>query len=240
MEAFGMIETMGLIASIEAADTMLKSANVKLYSKQKIGAGHITVIITGDVGAVKSAVDAGVAAVHKIGSKCLLSSHVIPRPSGEIFEYFSDVKNNKEIKEVKEIKENKDFKEDLKNTENIDIKKVTNKAVLNKKAEILDSLEVEDLKAVEELKKAEELNKVEELKEDIQVVKVEDVQNTEIQNTEIQNAEIQEVVNEQLAVDIEINSKINSKINSETSLNNNSKTKAIDKKQKDSRKKNKK
>ncbi len=105
MEAFGMIETMGLIAAIEATDTMLKSANVKFYSKEKIGSGRVTILITGDVGAVKSAVDAAVSAVEKIGSNSLISCHVIPRPSGEIFDFFGKPKEATKPKVESNLKE---------------------------------------------------------------------------------------------------------------------------------------
>ena len=82
MQAVGMIETMGLIAAIEAADAMTKAANVMLMGKEKVGGGIITVMITGDIGAVKAAVDAGAAAAEQVGH--LVGVHVIPRPHDEI------------------------------------------------------------------------------------------------------------------------------------------------------------
>lgn len=78
MEALGMVETRGLVAMIEAADAMVKSANVQLVGWEKIGSGYVTAIVRGDVAAVKSAVDAGAAAAAKVGE--VLSVHVIPRP----------------------------------------------------------------------------------------------------------------------------------------------------------------
>ena len=78
MKAIGMIETYGLVASIEAADAMVKAASVTINAKSKIGSGLVTVAVTGDVGAVKAAVDAGLAAASKIGT--VISFHVIPRP----------------------------------------------------------------------------------------------------------------------------------------------------------------
>lgn len=77
-EALGMIETKGLVGAIEAADTMTKSANVKLIGYEKIGSGLVTVMVRGDVGAVKAATDAGAAAAERVGE--LVSVHVIPRP----------------------------------------------------------------------------------------------------------------------------------------------------------------
>ena len=80
MQAIGMIETKGLLATIEAADTMVKSANVNILEKVYIGGGYVSVTVTGDVGAVKSAVDAGVSAVNRLGDNILVSHHVIARP----------------------------------------------------------------------------------------------------------------------------------------------------------------
>lgn len=80
--ALGMIETRGLVAAIEAADAMVKSANVQLVGKEQVGGGLVTVMVRGDVGAVKSATDAGAAAAEKVGE--LISVHVIPRPHTEV------------------------------------------------------------------------------------------------------------------------------------------------------------
>lgn len=81
-EALGMIETKGLVGSIEAADAMVKAANVTLIGKEKVGSGLVTVMVRGDVGAVKAAVDAGAAAGDKVGQ--IVSVHVIPRPHEEV------------------------------------------------------------------------------------------------------------------------------------------------------------
>ena len=86
MEALGMIETRGLLAAIESADVMLKSADVKLLEKVLVGGGLVTVTITGDVAAVKSSIDAAVAAVSRLGTELLVSQHVIPRPHLELCE----------------------------------------------------------------------------------------------------------------------------------------------------------
>ena len=82
LQALGMIETKGLIGSIEAADAMVKAANVKLIGKVHVGGGLVTVMVRGDVGAVKSATDAGAAAASRVGE--LLSVHVIPRPHDDV------------------------------------------------------------------------------------------------------------------------------------------------------------
>ena len=81
-EALGMIETRGLIAAIEAADAMCKAANVSLVGTEKIGSGLVTVMVRGDVGAVKSAVESGTSAAGRLGE--LVASHVIPRPHTDV------------------------------------------------------------------------------------------------------------------------------------------------------------
>ena len=83
-DALGMIETRGLVGMIEAADAMLKTANVTLVSWQKVDAGLVTALIRGDVGSVKAATDAGAAAARRVGE--LVSVHVIPRPHGSVDE----------------------------------------------------------------------------------------------------------------------------------------------------------
>ena len=81
-EALGMIETKGLVGAIEAADAMTKSANVTLMGYEKIGSGLVTVMVRGDVGAVKAAVDAGACAAEKVGE--IVAQHVIPRPHTDV------------------------------------------------------------------------------------------------------------------------------------------------------------
>jgi len=81
-DALGMVETRGFIGSVEAADAMVKAANVTLVGSEYIGAGYVTVLVRGDVGAVKAATDAGAAAARRVGE--LISVHVIPRPHGEV------------------------------------------------------------------------------------------------------------------------------------------------------------
>ncbi len=80
--ALGMVETKGLIGAIEAADAMVKAANVRLLGKEQIGAGLVTVMVRGDVGAVKASVEAGGAAAQRVGE--LVSVHVIPRPHEDV------------------------------------------------------------------------------------------------------------------------------------------------------------
>ncbi len=82
LEALGLVETRGLVAAIEAADQMCKAANVSLIGTEKIGSGLVTVMVRGDVGAVKSSVEAGSFAAEKLGE--LIASHVIPRPHNDV------------------------------------------------------------------------------------------------------------------------------------------------------------
>lgn len=82
MNALGMIETRGLIGAIEAADAMVKAANVNMIGKEQVGSGLVTVMVRGDVGAVKAATDAGAAAAERVGE--LISVHVIPRPHNDV------------------------------------------------------------------------------------------------------------------------------------------------------------
>ena len=82
MEALGMIETRGLTAAIEAADAMVKAAEVTLIGTEKIGSGLVSVMVRGDVGAVKAAVESGTAAASKLGE--IIATHVIPRPHSDV------------------------------------------------------------------------------------------------------------------------------------------------------------
>ena len=81
-DALGLVETIGFIGSVDAADAMVKAANVTLIATEYIGAGYVTVLVRGDVGAVKAATDAGAAAARRVGE--LVAVHVIPRPHAEV------------------------------------------------------------------------------------------------------------------------------------------------------------
>lgn len=94
MQALGMIETRGTLAAIEAADVMLKAADVTLVEKTKIGGGLVTVTVTGDVAAVTAAVDAGASAAESLGEGLLVSRHVIPRPHEDLEGFFEPEPEN--------------------------------------------------------------------------------------------------------------------------------------------------
>ena len=89
MQALGMIETKGLVASIEAADAMVKAANVTLIGKEHVGGGLVTVMVRGDVGAVKAATETGAAAATRLGE--LVAVHVIPRPHDDVEKILPDL-----------------------------------------------------------------------------------------------------------------------------------------------------
>ncbi len=108
MQALGFIETKGVLAAIEAADAMLKAADVSLIEKTKVGGGLVTVTVTGDVAAVKAAIDAGAAAVERIGGATLVTRHVIPRPHDELTVIFDGGTSDKREKELVESKEKPD------------------------------------------------------------------------------------------------------------------------------------
>lgn len=94
-DALGMIETKGLVGAIEASDAMVKAANVNLIGKEHVGGGLVTVMVRGDVGAVKAATDAGAAAAQRVGE--LISVHVIPRPHAEVETILPAVKSEREV-----------------------------------------------------------------------------------------------------------------------------------------------
>lgn len=95
LEALGMVETKGLVGSIEAADAMVKAASVVLIGKEYIGAGYVTVMVRGDVAAVKAATDAGAAAARRVGE--LVSVHVIPRPHSDVEKVLPKTRDTKAI-----------------------------------------------------------------------------------------------------------------------------------------------
>ena len=98
--AYGFIETRGLTAAIEAADAMVKAANVRLIGKEKTGSGLVTVMVRGDVGAVKAATEAGAEAASRVGE--LVSVHVIPRPHADVEKMLEELQTP--IKKAKEVK----------------------------------------------------------------------------------------------------------------------------------------
>jgi ethanolamine utilization protein EutM len=114
VDAIGFIETRGLIPAIEAADVMLKSAQIELVERSIVGGGIVTVTVTGDVGAVKSAVDAGASATQNFGSEALMSHHVIPRPSEQVSEViYAEKKTLTDFTDSEEVEKNSQLKSEL-------------------------------------------------------------------------------------------------------------------------------
>ena len=103
MKALGMIETYGFIGSVEAADVMLKCADVSLLGTEKVSGGLYYISITGDVGAVKTAVDAGAEAVRRLGANCLQGAHVIPRPDDQLADLHHPITVSKEITQEEQV-----------------------------------------------------------------------------------------------------------------------------------------
>ena len=170
MQALGLIETKGLLAAVEAADTMVKSADVSIIEKTYVGGGLVTISVTGDVGAVKASIEAGVAAVKKLDEVFLVSEHVIPRPHEELESIIGpntppeDPSSNDDTENV----------EDAEDTEAVEKEEDTEK-VENTKA--VDS--VEDIEFVEVTKDIVDAKNVENTKKAETVKDVKSVDNTE-------------------------------------------------------------
>ena len=149
MQAIGMIETKGLLATIEAADSMVKSANVNILEKVYIGGGYVSVTVTGDIGAVKSAIDAGVSAVNRLGDNILVSHHVIARPH---YDLESIIETKPAIERLEEAMEEKVLCEIVEESieeaisENVDeaVEESISEEIINEGSEEVQVLEVLD------------------------------------------------------------------------------------------------
>lgn len=167
MKALGLIETKGLLAAVEAADTMVKSADVSIIEKTYVGGGLVTILVTGDVGAVKASIEAGVAAVKKLDEELLVSNHVIPRPHEEVEsiigpntppEVLEVPSSNEELEEVEQAKEMRKTEEVKEQTEKLE-----------------ETEQIEEVKEIENAEQKEEVYVVEaedEVKEDQDALKM--------------------------------------------------------------------
>lgn len=167
MKALGLIETKGLLAAVEAADTMVKSADVSIIEKTYVGGGLVTILVTGDVGAVKASIEAGVAAVKKLDEELLVSNHVIPRPHEEVEsiigpntppEVLEVPSSNEELEEVEQAKEIRKTEEVKEQTEKLE-----------------ETEQIEEVKEIENAEQKEEVYVVEaedEIKEDQDALKM--------------------------------------------------------------------
>ena len=162
MQAIGMIETRGVLAAIESADVMLKTANVRLGRKEKVGGGLITIIVEGDVAAVKASVEAGAYAVENLDKSLLVSKHVIPRPVSDVHDLLlADIKELKEEKNLSKEKEeiiisdkvegSLELKEEIKFVESTENKALTEDG----KDFVQSKIELEDTEYVEINSKAD-------------------------------------------------------------------------------------
>lgn len=171
MQALGLIETKGLLAAVEAADVMVKSADVSIIEKTYVGGGLVTISVTGDVGAVKASIEAGAAAVKNLNEEFLVSEHVIPRPHGELESIIGS--NN--------LQEDSSSNEDTSSVENVEKAEV---------AEITEALEeeqiVEDMYDSKNLKDVDTENKIKEnqekLDEDLDKVNLEKLHKNNVDN----------------------------------------------------------
>lgn len=174
--ALGLIETKGLIGAIEAADAMVKAANVKLISKEKITAGLVTVKIIGEVAAVKSAVDAGAAAAQRVSQ--LISAHVIPRPDDQI----ENIIIYPELDKPKSFKEEKTVEEVLEK----ESEPSTSETVFDEHVEIVEQ---EELPFVEKIKEEKVSRRPRKLKTTIESLKNEAIAELEKENEIVERKE---------------------------------------------------
>lgn len=165
MQALGLIETKGLVAAIESADAMLKAAEVHLLEKTFVGGGLVTITVTGDVGAVKAATDAGAAAAQRVGE--LLSVHVIPRPHEELDQILGSSQMDPPVEALPETKEIKSLEEE-------EIKPIIKEASKPVKAKADTSTEPEELhkETVDKLVKKNGLNEAIAALDALKVVKL--------------------------------------------------------------------
>ena len=135
MQALGLLETKGLIAAVEGADIMVKAADVSILEKSYVDGGLVTITITGDVGAVKASIEAGIAAVKKLGSEFLISNHVIPRPHNEL----GMIIETKTIQEREETKEDSTTDTDIiKNDTPLEDNTESITTVISEESELVD------------------------------------------------------------------------------------------------------
>ncbi|WP_454055276.1 BMC domain-containing protein [Clostridium sp. Marseille-Q7071] len=173
MKALGLIETKGLLAAVEAADTMVKSADVSIIEKTYVGGGLVTILVTGDVGAVQASIEAGVAAVKKLDEEFLVSNHVIPRPHEEVEsiigpntppEVLEVPSSNEELEDVEQAKE-------IQKTEEVEVQ--TEK--LEETEDVEEAEQTEEVQETEDVEQTEEVYVVEtedEIKEDQDALEV--------------------------------------------------------------------
>lgn len=192
--ALGLIETKGLIGAIEAADAMLKAADVKLINKEKITAALVTVEVVGEVAAVKSAVDAGVAAAQRVGQ--LISAHVIPRPDDQIEDIIKFVDQEKPSQKTKKVKKKKSSEEFslFDPVQENPVEPESQQTAELENEEILEEIE-------EDLVELEKLDKEDEDHEQDQEIEVSDQEEPEIEPVDFSDDFDEEEIHEDLIAD---------------------------------------
>ena len=168
MQAIGLIETKGLIASIESADVMLKAADVKLVSKTLVGGGLVTITIEGDVAAVKASVDAAVSSVERLGMDLLISNHVIPRPVDSIRNLFEE-----ESKDDTEISCESTIKDDIIVQDELEVETITQ--------EIDEEVEIKKTQQEVEVVETQEEPQIDETQEEVELLQDSNQYNQQIE-----------------------------------------------------------
>ena len=168
MQAIGLIETKGLIASIESADVMLKAADVKLVSKTLVGGGLVTITIEGDVAAVKASVDAAVSSVERLGMDLLISNHVIPRPVDSIRNLFEE-----ESKDDTEISCESAIKDDIIVQDELEVETITQ--------EIDEEVEINKTQQEVEVVETQEEPQIDETQEEVELLQDSNQYNQQIE-----------------------------------------------------------
>lgn len=168
MQAIGLIETKGLIASIESADVMLKAADVKLVSKTLVGGGLVTITIEGDVAAVKASVDAAVSSVERLGMDLLISNHVIPRPVDSIRNLFEE-----ENKDDTEISCESTIKDDIIVQDELEVETITQ--------EIYEEVEINKTQQEVEVVETQEEPQIDETQEEVELLQDSNQYNQQIE-----------------------------------------------------------
>ena len=178
MQALGLIETRGLLAAIEGADAMVKSANVNIIEKTHIGGGLVTVLVTGDVGAVKAAVESGVAAINKLDAEALVSNHVIPRPHCEVESIIGD---QVKPEEVEDITSNEDQCDEI--------------VEITEEVEVVEEEVINDEISNADINDVEEDNEVTEVEEEIEVVETTEDEVIDLDVDKLHKVDIDNFVN---------------------------------------------
>ncbi|MEG0308824.1 MAG: BMC domain-containing protein [Clostridium sp.] len=187
MQALGLLETRGLLAAVEGADAMVKSADVSILEKTYVGGGLVTIMVTGDVGAVKAAIDAGAAAVKSLAHELLVSEHVIPRPH---YELESIIGPKTPVDEVNISSEEEENEEKIYSLENeiikpiLEVNEILSDSLAEAEAveELVEALEALESETAEKIVQAEDDNASEEQKNETLEIDVDNLNKSYVDN----------------------------------------------------------